>query len=288
MKPSRPNNISTHECCDYLKIGSVTLYRGAFGPTEGMHIGCPGLAAIVSDGAACEIDWHAPESGRRRASIISAGQSHIGRGHPPVWIRSKAALSFFAYRMDDDFVTRIYRQAFDADGEWAVRRAIGLVDPVIQRLGVLGRHEFDQGGASGRLYVEALATACTVHLLRNYGSQPRPLSPHRRGLAPAQFRRVVDYMNTHLQEELGLFELAEAAGLSLHHFGEAFKIATGMSPHRYVIEKRVDRARELLRDPRLSIAEIATVVGFASQSHLTVNFRRLTGLTPARFRRSGG
>jgi AraC family transcriptional regulator len=285
MKPSTPTDISTHACCDHLSIGSVTLYRGAFGPTEGMYIGCPGLAAMINDGAACEIDWRAAESDRPGASIVSAGQSHIGRGHPPLWIRSKAALSFFAYRMDDDFVTRIYRQAFDADGEWTVRRAIGLIDPVIERLGVLGRQEFDQGGASGRLYVEALATACTVHLLRNYGSLRPPPSLHGGGLAPAQLRRVVEYMNTHLQEELSLIELAEVAGLSLHHFGKAFKMATGMSPHRYVIEKRVGRARELLRDPLLSIAAIATVVGFASQSHLTVNFRQLTGLTPARFRR---
>jgi AraC family transcriptional regulator len=154
---------------------------------------------------------------------------------------------------------------------------------------VLGRHEFDHGGANGRLYVEALATACTVHLLRNYGSPPGAPSLHGPGgLAPAQLRRVIEYMNTHLHQELSLLELAEAAGLSLHHFGQAFKLATGMSPHRYVIEKRVDRARELLRNPLLSIAEIATIVGFASQSHLTVNFRRLTGLTPARFRRLGG
>jgi AraC family transcriptional regulator len=98
---------------------------------------------------------------------------------------------------------------------------------------------------------------------------------------------VIEYMNTHLQEGLSLVELAEVAGLSFHHFGQAFKMATGRSPHRYVIEKRVERARALLRDPLLSIAEIATGVGFASQSHLTVNFRRLTGLTPARFRRLG-
>jgi hypothetical protein len=117
MNPPTPNDISTHQCCDYLKVGSVTLYRGAFGPTEGMYIGCMGLAAMVSGGAACEIDWHAPDSAWVGATVVSAGQAHIGRGYPPLWIRSRAVFSFFAYRMDDDFVTRIYRQAFNGDGD---------------------------------------------------------------------------------------------------------------------------------------------------------------------------
>jgi len=107
-------------------------------------------------------------------------------------------------------------------------------------------------------------------------------------LAPPQVRRVLDYIDAHLTDELGLVELAAIAGLSPHHFVEAFKISIGKPPHRFVTEKRVQRALELLRVDDRSIAEIAHVVGFSSQSHLTMNFRRVTGLTPGRFRRSLG
>ena len=128
----------------------------------------------------------------------------------------------------------------------------------------------------------------TVHLLRSYGSSERSPIPRRGGLAPRQVRRVLDYIDVHLTDELGLIELAAIAGLSPHHFVEAFKISVGKSPHRFVTEKRVQRALELLRGDDRSIAEIAHVVGFSSQSHLTMNFRRATGLTPGRFWRSLG
>jgi AraC family transcriptional regulator len=96
---------------------------------------------------------------------------------------------------------------------------------------------------------------------------------------------VRDYMEAHLAEELPLADLATLTSLSAHHFGQAFKAATGLPPHQYVIQSRVARARELLRDPTLTIVEVAIMLGFSSQSHLTQHFRRLTGITPARFRR---
>jgi AraC family transcriptional regulator len=267
-----------------LTMGNVTLTQGTFGPTDGVHIGSSQVIAATSEGAACRIDWRSEESDRIRSSIICEGQAHVGHGRIPIWARSDASASFFAFGMDEPFVTRIWQTAFDG-GDCAIETSIGLEDPVIDRLSVLGRRELDQGAAGGRLYVEALAVACAVHLLRSYANPRRRPSMYRGGLAPAQLRRVMEYINAHLSEELSLAELAEVAGLSPHHFGEAFKTATGMPPHRYVIEKRVERVRELLRDPERPIVDIAHAVGFSNQSHLTLNFRRLTGLTPAKFRK---
>jgi AraC-like DNA-binding protein len=90
----------------------------------------------------------------------------------------------------------------------------------------------------------------------------------------------------HLTDDLGLVELAAIVELSPHYFGEAFRISTGRSPHRYVMERRVECARDLLRDADRPIRDIAYAAGFSSQSHFTANFRRVTGVTPGRFRRS--
>jgi AraC family transcriptional regulator len=128
----------------------------------------------------------------------------------------------------------------------------------------------------------------TVHLLRSYGSSERSPIPYRGGLAPRQMRRILDYIDAHLADELGLLDLAAIAGLSPHHFGEAFKISVGKSPHQFVMESRLQHALELLRDGDRSIAEIAHATGFSSQSRLTEIFRRMTGLTPGQFRRSLG
>ncbi len=82
------------------------------------------------------------------------------------------------------------------------------------------------------------------------------------GLATGQLRRVIEFVAANIGNEISLTDLANVAGLSSHHFGQAFKATTGRSPHRYVIEKRIHRARELLRDDKTSIAEIAQAVGF--------------------------
>src|SRR5262249_24364098 len=119
-------------------------------------------------------------------------------------------------------------------GDFAIRTSIGIEDPVIGWLGALGRRELSVGGAGGRLYLEGLATMLTVHLLRSHGSSERPPIPHRGGLAPRQMRRVLDYIDANLTDELGLVELAAIAELSPHHFGEAFKISVGKSPHRFL------------------------------------------------------
>ena len=97
---------------------------------------------------------------------------------------------------------------------------------------------------------------------------------------------ALDYIEAHLTDELGLVELAAIVELSPHYFGEAFRISTGRSPHRYVMERRIEWARDLLWDADRPIRDIAYAAGFSSQSHFTANFRRVTGVTPGRFRRS--
>ena len=125
-----------------------------------------------------------------------------------------------------------------------------------------------------------------VHLLRSAGLSRRSPIPHKGGLAPGQIRRVLEYIEAHLTDELGLVELAAIVELSPNYFGEAFRISTGRSPHRYVMERRIEWARDLLWDADRPIRDIAYAAGFSSQSHFTANFRRVTGVTPGRFRRS--
>lgn len=107
----------------------------------------------------------------------------------------------------------------------------------------------------------------------------------RGGLSPAALRRVQLYVEAHLAEPIRVGELAHRSGLSVFHFTRAFRQSTGMTPHAWVQQRRVERARELLSDASLPLGDIALAVGFSSQSHFTTVFRRLTGLTPAVIRR---
>ena len=117
-------------------------------------------------------------------------------------------------------------------------------------------------------------------------SSSGPADPNRGGvLAKPKLRAVLEYIHEHLDAELCLDRLAGLAHLSPYHFARLFKNSTGLPPHQYVIARRIERAKELLRErERLPLAEVAAEVGFACQSHFTRHFKRLVGVTPKRFR----
>jgi AraC-like DNA-binding protein len=113
-----------------------------------------------------------------------------------------------------------------------------------------------------------------------------PIPQPRGGLSPAAMRRVREYIEAHLNDSMELAELSAIAGLSVFHFARQFKQTTGVTPHFYLVRRRVERAKELLTRTELSLSDIAFAAGFADQSHLTRHFRQLAGITPGQFRRS--
>jgi len=108
--------------------------------------------------------------------------------------------------------------------------------------------------------------------------------PPRGGLPPRAFRRVREYILAHLEEDLSNPVLAEFVGLSAYYFPRAFKQSAGVSPHRFVLQSRVERAKHLLVETELPLAQIAVAAGFSDQSHCSRRFRELVGITPSRFR----
>jgi AraC-like DNA-binding protein len=108
----------------------------------------------------------------------------------------------------------------------------------------------------------------------------------RGGLSPAAMRRVHEYVEAHLNNRIELVELSAIAGLSVFHFAREFKQSAGVTPHYYLMRRRVERAKELLASTDLSLSEIAFATGFSDQSHFTRHFRQMIGMTPGQFRRS--
>jgi transcriptional regulator GlxA family with amidase domain len=113
---------------------------------------------------------------------------------------------------------------------------------------------------------------------------PRLRPQIRGGLPPHALRRVRDYVEAHLEDNIGLEELAGMAGLSTSHFGRAFKQSEGVSPHRYLLQCRVRHASGLLAETELSLSEIAIASGFADQSHFCRQFGKLVATTPSAYR----
>jgi AraC family transcriptional regulator len=141
--------------------------------------------------------------------------------------------------------------------------------------------------ASGdRLYIETLTIEIAALLLREYSTasaQARCLP--KGGLTRNRARRVIEYVEANLGRAVTIRELAGMADLSPHHFVRMFKRTLGLTPYQYVLERRVERAKELLQNQAASLAEIGLSTGFCGQSHFTSAFRRVVGATPAEFQR---
>ncbi len=166
-----------------------------------------------------------------------------------------------------------------------LKNSFGASDPRLLHLALALKEEAQTGGANGPLFAECLSTALAAHLLTQYGSVPPAGAPSAHGLSAPQVKRVTDYVQDHLHSDLSLAAVAEIVHVSPFHFARQFKRATGKTLHEFVLECRVDAAKRLLRRRDLSVGEVAGLAGFAQQSHLAAHFRRVTGLSPAAFRR---
>lgn len=139
---------------------------------------------------------------------------------------------------------------------------------------------------SQKAYVEALGIALAHELTRMNEDTPLLASDARGGLPHWQQKKLTQYIEEHLADEVSLVSLAQLAQLSPYHFSRAFKQSFGMPPHQYLTSRRIERAKTLLAERKLSATEIGFDVGFSETSSFTAAFRKYTGETPTDYRRS--
>lgn len=153
-----------------------------------------------------------------------------------------------------------------------------LVD-LVQRL----QAQWDGGQPWGPLYVEALSLTLASYVHGRYGSKSRDHAPTEQ-LSRQDLQRLTAFVDEHLARGISLKDLADLVGYSPDHLSRLFKRAIGVTPYQYILDRRVERVKTLLRDRSLSIAKIALRCGFASQAHLNVTFKARTGVTPGAYR----
>lgn len=207
--------------------------------------------------------------------------------------KGRQKVESFAMRLDPNFLRSAAEgSGVEPDGIEIVG-SLGGRDPEIERVGISLLSELHNDGLLGDVYADSLATLLAVNLLRRHSSLGRRdlrRTEHEPagGLPKAALGAVTEYVEENLARNLTLAEISGVAHMSPFHFSRTFKISTGLSPHQYVIHRRVERARALLANTGLPLHEVARLCGFTDQSHLAKHFRRLVGTAPRSFRMRTG
>jgi AraC family transcriptional regulator len=162
--------------------------------------------------------------------------------------------------------------------------SLKFADPRLGALLAAVNAERAAGFPSGRLFLDCIEQALAVALVNNYAVRRPSPRIYRGGLTPARLRKVVELVHAEMEGDLSLEELADAAGLSITHFSQTFRESTGQSPHQFVLHRRVDRAKEMLRAAEMRVLDVAVACGFKTQQHFARVFRQLCGASPTEYR----
>jgi AraC family transcriptional regulator len=235
-------------------------------PPNEMNIRCPGLnrksppplgsIALVPAGAVADISWQGP----------------------------KDCLQVY---VEPALVKRVAARSFERDLSWAIPPLDAFVAPELRSAMLAIDAESAAGGLGGPLLIESLSNILAIHLIRHVFGFRQSAVNERGALPRRKLVATIDYIMANLDNTPTLTRMAELVHLSPDHFARQFKAATGLAPYQFVIERRVERAQQLLGGRQeLSLAEVAISAGFIDQSQLCFHFKRIAGVTPGQFRMS--
>jgi AraC family transcriptional regulator len=225
------------------------------------------------------------KGGKTYAGLYGKGDIAITPAQMPLFARWEGEDRFLEIRLAARFIKQVAQETLANDpNRLELFPEFRTRDPQLEAIGLLLLAELQQNNIGGKLYVESLVNILAVHLLRQYATTKPHLPIYAGGLPERQLLHVLDYIHEHLSQAIKLADLAALVGISPYHFSHLFKQSIGIAPYQYLLQQRIERAKQLLQQPDRSITEIAFLCGFNSHSHLSKQFRQLTGMTPTAYR----
>jgi AraC family transcriptional regulator len=225
------------------------------------------------------------KGGKTHTSLYGKGDISITPAEMPFFARWDGDDHYLQIRIASRFIQSVARKALAMNPDrLELIPEFRTRDPQIEAIAMMLLTELQQENLGGKLYIESLANVLAVHLLRQYTSAKPHLAIYEGGLPQRQVLQVLEYINEHLERDIRLADLAQLLDISQFHFSHLFKQSIGTSPYQYLLQQRVERAKQLLKQTDRSIMDIALECGFNSHSHLSKQFRQFTGMTPKVYR----
>ena len=197
--------------------------------------------------------------------------------------RWQESVETIVIRLNADWLKSVASQILPSD-DWELTIERGKQDSFLYSLVTTLRNEVADNYQAGQLYYDSLLNTLGVHLVSKYRTQSSSIEVKHEGLSPAKLRTAIAFIEANCDRNLKLKEIAQAVGLSEYYCDRQFKKSLGITPHQYLTRYRIDRAKQLLKQQDLTIAQIAQKCGFSSQSYFTKQFRQIVGVTPKVYR----
>jgi|ERR1700676_4076016 len=227
------------------------------------------------------------EVGSRRSEMMrftfGVGEMCLVPRHVETWLRTdELHYSYLSVGISDAALAA----ACDGTKDDVELCRVGkLVDARVGPLAAIVNAERIAGFPSGRLFLDSVEQALAVALVNGYAVRHRSLQTHRGGLGSARLRRIKEFVDPKIEEELTLCEVAQAVELSPAYFSRMFRKSTGDTPHRFLLRQRLERAKKMLRSADERVLDVAVACGFKSQQHFAQVFRHVCRVTPTEYRR---
>lgn len=229
------------------------------------------------------------QDGKTHTGLHQCGDMLITPANTPLFARWEEDETCLQIRLTTEFVNRIAQETLSGDGDRIILQPeFQARNPQIESIGRMLMNELQpdvtKNAMTSSLYTDSLANVLAVNLLRQHATTRPHLPTYAGGLPQRQLSQILDYMDAHLAEDIKLADLARLLDMSQFHFSRLFKQSLGISPYQYLLQQRVERAKHLLKHTDQLITNIAFACGFNSHSHLSKQFRQLTGMTPKAYR----
>lgn len=250
------------------------------------HWEYPKAHIILHTDGGCEFDYMENKSrGTIKTFIKKDSVAILPEGYD-FSFKWNGFLQFFVVELDHEVVNRLLSPDACSSNHTLVPRH-ALNDPHLFSIMRCIELESKAGSPSGKLYSECLSLALNTYVMSRYSSDfssPEETTVSTNKLSRAQRKKLLEYIDNNIHKNISLTELATLLELSPHYFCSIFKETFGVPPHKFILLKRINLAKQLLINQRLDIAEIANNTGFSSQSHFTNVFHKIIGTTPKRYR----
>jgi AraC family transcriptional regulator len=208
-------------------------------------------------------------------AIIPAGISH--------YCNWNTSAEFGILAIEPKLVQQVGLGLVDSDRIELIPRLMNEGDSLIESIFCTLKDELLSEQIGGSLLIDSLQITLAIHLLRKYCATTPKLSSYENGLSKSKLKEITEYIDANLDCSLTIIELAAIAQMSPYHFIRLFKNSFGQTPYQYILQRRIEKGKYLLQHSKLSMEEIAAIVGFCDYSHFAKYLKRFTGLTPKQF-----